>query len=351
MISWNLKKIGCVLSAGAMLFYVAAALPVMAAEQTTEKNWKKAQLSVYDTSLSLVQYQEVDEAAAEKMQMVSVGQQENGVLASSGKVGASGTDAAVSLAVNVESGQFAFTTYGYGHGCGLSQNGANFYATYGGYDYQSILFHYYPGTTLVQTSVPAAITAGGRTGSVLEIISMLVYNEMGSTMATEAMKAQAVAAFTYVMNPHGDNSSLICRDNPPQNVIDAVQSVLGQALYYGNDYALTVYSASSGGYTASAADVFGIHYDYLVSVPCEYDASYDPHYGEVVYFSQEEIRSRLQSSYGIVLSDNPTAWMILEVGDGGYIRWVDIDGQKTVSGESLRSVLGLKSGRYNYVMG
>ena len=75
MISFNLKKIGCVLSASAMLFYAAAALPVTAAEQTTEKNWKKAQLSAYDTSLSLVQYQEVDEAAAEKMQTVSVGQQ------------------------------------------------------------------------------------------------------------------------------------------------------------------------------------------------------------------------------------------------------------------------------------
>ncbi|MDO4156800.1 MAG: SpoIID/LytB domain-containing protein [Oscillospiraceae bacterium] len=352
MISWNLKKIGCVLSASAMLFYVAAALPVMAAEQTTEKNWKKAKLSAYDASLSFVQYQEVDEAAAEKMQTISVGQQQKtGVLAASGTVGASDTDAAVSLATNVEPGQFAFTTYGYGHGCGLSQNGANFYATYGGYDYQSILFHYYPGTTLVQTSVPSSITAGGRTGSVLEIISMLVYNEMSSTMAPEAMKAQAVAAFTYVMNPHGDNSSLICRDNPPQNVIDAVQSVLGQALYYDGDYALTVYSASSGGYTANASDVFGVHYDYLVSVPCVYDALYDPHYGDVVYFSQEEIRNRLQSAYGIVLSNNPAVWMTLEVGGGGYIRQVNIDGQKTVSGESLRSVLGLKSGRYNYVMG
>ena len=352
MISFNLKKIGCVLSASAMLFYAAAALPVTAAEQTTEKNWKKAQLSAYDTSLSLVQYQEVDEAAAEKMQTVSVGQQqETGVIAASGTVGASGADAAISLAANVEPGQFAFTTYGYGHGCGLSQNGANFYATYGGYDYQSILFHYYPGTTLVQTNLPATITAGGRTGSVLEIISMLVYNEMGSTMAPEAMKALAVAAFTYVMYPHGDNSSLICRDNPPQNVINAVQSVLGQALYYNGDYALTVYGASSGGYTASAADVFGVNYDYLISVPCAYDAQYDPHYGDVVYFSQAEIRSRLQSAYGIVLSDNPAAWMTLEVGDGGYIRHVNIDGQKTVSGESLRSVLGLKSGRYNYVMG
>ena len=180
---------------------------------------------------------------------------------------------------------------------------------------------------------------------------MLVYNEMGSTMAPEAMKAQAVAAFTYVMNPKANNNSLICKDNPPQNVIDAVQSVLGQALYYNDDYALTVYSASSGGYTAAASDVFGVNYDYLISVPCEYDAEYDPHYGTVVYFSEAEIRSRLQSAYNITLSDNPANWISLEIGGGGYISHVTIDGQKTVTGESLRSVLGLKSDRYNYAIG
>ncbi|MCI6686538.1 MAG: sporulation protein [Ruminococcus sp.] len=341
-----LKKISGVLSAGAVLFYAAsAALPAMAAE--TDKNWKKAQISDYDTSLSLVKYQEVDETEAEKMQISTA----TGELATSGTVGSSAPDAAVSLATNLQPGEFGFTTYGYGHGCGLSQNGANFYATYGGYDYQAILFHYYPGTTLMQVDIPNSVTAGGRTGSVLDIISMLVYNEMGSTMAPEAMKAQAVAAFTYVMNPKANNNSLICKDNPPQNVIDAVQSVLGQALYYNGDYALTVYSASSGGYTAAASDVFGVNYDYLISVPCEYDAEYDPHYGTVVYFSEAEIRSRLQSAYNITLSDNPANWISLEIGGGGYISHVTIDGQKTVTGESLRSVLGLKSDRYNYAIG
>ena len=83
----------------------------------------------------------------------------------------------------------------------------------------------------------------------------------------------------------------------------------------------------------------------------EYDAEYDPHYGTVVYFSEAEIRSRLQSAYNITLSDNPANWISLEIGGGGYISHVTIDGQKTVTGESLRSVLGLKSDRYNYAIG
>lgn len=42
---------------------------------------------------------------------------------------------------------FVFTTLGYGHGVGMSQQGANLMAQAGS-DYRDILAHYYPGTTL-----------------------------------------------------------------------------------------------------------------------------------------------------------------------------------------------------------
>ncbi len=44
--------------------------------------------------------------------------------------------------------QFVFTTYGYGHGVGMSQNGANLYASQKGWNYAKILTYYYPGTTV-----------------------------------------------------------------------------------------------------------------------------------------------------------------------------------------------------------
>lgn len=43
---------------------------------------------------------------------------------------------------------FIFDVYGYGHGCGLSQWGAIGYAR-NGWNYQDILTHYYPGTTIM----------------------------------------------------------------------------------------------------------------------------------------------------------------------------------------------------------
>lgn len=294
--------------------------------------------------LSLIRYEQVDAAEAALNQTMKPGEIASSVLGA-----AAGPDAPLSMATHIEEGQFAFTTYGYGHGVGLSQNGANAYASYGGYDYQSILFHYYPGTTLVQTEVPSAVTAGGVTGSVLDVVSMVVYNEMSSTMHPEAMKAQAVAAYTIIMHPQGESAGLICKANPPENVRAAVQSVLGQALHYDGKYALTVFSASSGGYTASAYDVFRTNYPYLISTPCPYDQMFDPHYGTVTYLSADVVRSKLQSAYGVALTGSQDTWISLNVGGGGYIHSAVIGGTKTVTGESLRSVLGLKSGRYTFV--
>ncbi|MCD7959681.1 MAG: sporulation protein [Ruminococcus sp.] len=326
----------------------------------------KAEISDYDSSLSLVEYEEVtptDEEVAEMEEATTLVDSEDaltieeatnavaeGELASSSATGSTDSGYAVSLG-SPESGQFAFTTYGYGHCVGMSQNGANYYATYGGYDYQQILFHYYPGTTLVQESTSGTITANGVTGSLVDILSQIVYAEMSSTMDVEAMKAQTVAAYSYIMFYGGSATGLALKANPPQNVIDAVTSVLGQALYYDGSYALTVYGASSGGATASSNDIFGTNYPYLVSVQCDYDAQYDPYYGEVTNMSVDEVRSRIQSAYGITLSSNVSNWIQVEVGDSGYVRSVTIDGQKTVNGKSFSSVLGLRSAKFAYVIG
>lgn len=50
-----------------------------------------------------------------------------------------------------DDGSYTFTTYGAGHGVGLSQRGAEIYAQ-AGKNYQWILAHYYPGTTLTTPS-------------------------------------------------------------------------------------------------------------------------------------------------------------------------------------------------------
>lgn len=53
-----------------------------------------------------------------------------------------------SFDVKYENSKFIFTTYGYGHGVGMSQYGADYMARQGA-DYKAILEHYYPGAVLV----------------------------------------------------------------------------------------------------------------------------------------------------------------------------------------------------------
>ncbi len=54
--------------------------------------------------------------------------------------------AAFKISYDSSSDTFTITTYGKGHGVGMSQWGAQILAEYMGYNYVDILLHYYPGT-------------------------------------------------------------------------------------------------------------------------------------------------------------------------------------------------------------
>ena len=253
---------------------------------------------------------------------------------------------------NASPGDFTFVTYGWGHGVGMSQNGANLYATYSGWTYQDILFHYYPGTYLVNTNstddeeITLRHQPTGKT--TLEILSEIVFNEVGGSMAYEAIKAQAVAAYTYIKFNGDDCNDLRPKANPPQIVIDACEEVLGEALFYDGDFALTMFSASSGGCSANCYEVFYQDVPYLRSVPSDWDGAYDPHFGTVTYISAADMRNRIQSRFGITLSDDPSNWIQPYYSDEtGYVTDVCIDGQMWVKGYAFSLPMGIKSPKFN----
>lgn len=245
-------------------------------------------------------------------------------------------------------GYLTFTTYGYGHGVGLSQNGANHYANFSGYNYAQILQHYFPGVEIRNTGTAEdeIITIDGVQGTPLELIPQVCYNEIGSNFNPEAIKAQAIAAYTYVKFNGNVGSGMLLKPNPPQNVINAVAEVLGQACYYNGDFALTMFCASTGGASASASDIFYADVPYLRSVYCEYDEGYDPNYAVQTVFTKAQVKEKLERNLGITLSDDASNWLQVEYGDGGYVRSVTVDGQVTVKGNTLRAYLGLKSPKF-----
>ncbi len=341
-----------------------------AGKEYENSSYWKANLSEYKDNFSLVTYETVEVPTEAPTELVMESYEENTdydyseteyqaieivpsdeeVLPdSSNEVAITGNDK-VSSDVIAEPGSFVFTTYGYGHGVGMSQNGANHYALYSGWNYQQILQNYYPGTVLMKDVIEedAEISAGGVSGPVADIVSMVTYNEVGGMMHTEAIKAQAVAVYTYIMNSGGCADDLYPKSNPPQNVVDAVNSVLGEALYYNGSYALAMFCASSGGSTATCSDIFYQDIPYLRTVPCEYDSQLDPHYGTVKVISAEQVRVKLEEKLGITLSDNPENWISTTLGNGGYVAYVTIDGQIIVKGNEFKSYLGLKSPNFTF---
>ncbi|WP_019678292.1 SpoIID/LytB domain-containing protein [Ruminococcus flavefaciens] len=359
-------------------------------EQKMPEDWTKADVSEYDSSLTLISYElatpemakvgepvdpyaglseeerkALKEAAAKKKSALKKG---TPTLSKNAAKSRSKEPTAVELktsgayvgdipasqpdpSVAAEPGQFAFVTYGWGHGVGMSQNGANFYAAYAGWTYQDILFHYYPGTTLMNTGLTdeeELTIAHEPAGDTLKVVSEIVNREVGGSFSYEAIKAQAVAVYTYIKYNGDDSKDLRGKPNPPQVVIDACEEVLGEALYYDDSYALTVFSASSGGCSANCYEVFYADYPYLRSVPSDYDAAFDPHWGTVTYMSAADVKKKLEAGYHITLSDDPGNWIQPVYSDEtGYVTEVSIDGQITAKGYPFSMMLGLKSSKFN----
>lgn len=191
------------------------------------------------------------------------------------------------------------------------------------------------------------------TDDAFDLICRIVNNEISTSFSDEAIKAQAVAAYSYVKyhNVNGLTPTVLVKGNPPQRIVDLVSSVWGKCCYYNGKVAQTVYMASSSGYTASSVNVWGGSLPYLVSVECPFDADGDPNYGKQTKFSESEIRSSLERYLGITLSDNPESWLTVTGHiDGNYVSTVDVDGQVTITGRKLReSVLSynLKSASFD----
>lgn len=359
-------------------------------EQKMPEDWVKADVSEYDSSLTLISYElatpemakvggavdpyaglseeerkALEESIAKKKSALQKGtptlsknaaksrsKEPTAVeLKTSGAFVGDIPDAQPNPEVEAKPGQFAFVTYGWGHGVGMSQNGANFYAAYAGWTYQDILFHYYPGTYLMNTGITdeeELTIAHQPAGDTLKVVSEIVNREVGGSFSYEAIKAQAVAVYTYIKYNGDDSRDLRGKPNPPQIVIDACEEVLGEALYFEDNYALTVFSASSGGCSANCYEVFYADYPYLRSVPSDYDAAFDPHWGTVTYMDAATVKKKLEAAYHITLSDDPNNWMQpVYSEETGYVTEVNIDGQTTAKGYPFSMMLGLKSSKFN----
>lgn len=193
--------------------------------------------------------------------------------------------------------------------------------------------------TATSETFTARFDGAVQTVNAYDLICWIVNNEISASFSDEAIKAQAVAAYSYVKyhNVNGLTPSVLVKKNPSQRIKDMVSSVWGVCCYYNGGVAQTVYMASSSGYTADAKNVWGGSFPYLKSVACPFDAVSDPNYGLTMAVTEDTMRSYLERTLGITLSDDPSNWMtITGLVDGNYVSSINIDGQTSISGRKMR---------------
>ena len=159
---------------------------------------------------------------------------------------------------------------GFGHGVGMSQEGALGYAEHG-YSYQQILAHYYTGTALgtVSPSTNVRVLVGAKVQSIaLETyVRGVVSAEVSASWPLPALEAQAIASRTYALTAHAGGSKFdvyadtrsqvyrgVAAQTPQTNA--AVVATAGQVVTYQGKPVATYFFASSGGRTENVEDSF-----------------------------------------------------------------------------------------------
>ena len=182
-----------------------------------------------------------------------------------------------------------------------------------------------------------------------ELICSAVYSEIGDGWGEEAIKAQAVAAYTCLRfnAEHGILETVGIKRNYTSTIENCVSAVEGQVLLYDGEIINAVYSASTAGYSTASRDIWGGDYPYLQRVRSVYDSK-DPNWGVPTTKSKAEVKSILEKKVGFTLSDDVTKWFtITSAFSGKYIRTITITGNAgqtaNISGEDMCSLFGLKS--------
>jgi SpoIID/LytB domain protein len=253
-----------------------------------------------------------------------------------------------------KTGTFVFTVYGYGHGVGMSQNGASEYARRG-WTHKQILLHYYnnPGISLVKDSnLPSKVTYNGKSYSLAEYLGKTAYAEVGPSAPLESIKSQMVAIYTYAkrQNFKMTTSNHAFRESyagTSSSIENAIKATLGEYLAYYGSPAFTPYFSTAAGKTASSANVWGgsqSSYPYLAGGR----TSPEGNVKRTLTISSEELRKKVEaynakvdSSKRITLQSDPAQWIkILEHDSArgsscGYISSMKI-GNKTMRGNAFR---------------
>lgn len=204
--------------------------------------------------------------------------------------------------------------------------------------------------------------------SAADYIFGVVAAEMPALYHEEALKAQAVAAYTfacyrktnstnteYDITADGDTAQcFITReeaaerwgekaDEYAQKIENCIAAVQDELLIYENEPIFAAYHAISPGTTNSCADVWAKNLPYLKSVNSAGDTLADGYLSEVS-FSVEELCERL-NSITAASGEPQTYFSNAKTTDNGYVKEISFCG-KVISGSQICKLLSLRSSNF-----
>ncbi|MBQ7288899.1 MAG: SpoIID/LytB domain-containing protein [Clostridia bacterium] len=188
-------------------------------------------------------------------------------------------------------------------------------------------------------------------GTALDIVASVIEAEMGSGYPLEALKAQAVATYSFLLvrgAAKGTPVTVPMKDAGTR-CYQAAKEVLGQCAYYNGQIAQTYYYAISAGYTANCQDIWSAKIPYLVAVESTPDKSAKG-YATEKSFTSEELKAIFNAKYpGKFSFDNlpKEKWFVCTYdSNNAYCKAFLIANCLTIKGNSLCGLLGLRSGAF-----
>ncbi|OGX68683.1 MAG: stage II sporulation protein D [Paenibacillus sp. RIFOXYA1_FULL_44_5] len=203
----------------------------------------------------------------------------------------------------------------------------------------------------------------------------VVAGEMPIEFPMEALKAQAIAARTYLTRkmidqdfkdvPQGawvtdtisdqvfDSVSQMQQewgDNFSKNInkLDqAIQETAGQIITYQNKPIQAAFFSTSNGYTENSEDYWQQYIPYLRSVPSPWDTKISPKYKMDVVFNDREFLQKLGLNQAVPVSSGNFVMKVLDTTQGHRIKQIRIGG-KIFTGREVREKLGLHSTEFSW---
>ena len=199
--------------------------------------------------------------------------------------------------------------------------------------------------------------------TVSDYLTGAVAAEMPASFHTEALKAQAVACYSYMLwlKENADNPEYDITSDPSKHqgclsdaemkekwgdkyesykkkIEDAVSAVYGKYLTYDSEVILALFHAISPGKTQNSTEVWETPLPYIKSQSAPGD-TLSPNYDSEITLSCDDIREKFEISSDVKDSELID---IFALSDSAYIKSIPIT-DKTLSAREFASVLGLRS--------